>query len=70
MAIAKKTEHEYNKINKVQNYLGRWDNFKQRRLELIDKYIYLRKRQLTAYSAIKLVTCIIGLKNFLKSYRK
>jgi len=70
MALTKATEQEYFVRNKVQNYLGRWDDFKQRRLQLIDKYVFLRKKQEISKLYINLITCIVGLKDFRQTFDK
>ena len=44
MALNKKTENVLTAQNKVKNYLNRWDDFRERREVIIDRYIYLRKR--------------------------
>lgn len=34
-------------------YLRKWEDFREKRLELVDKYIFLRKRQSIALEFIK-----------------
>jgi hypothetical protein len=55
---------------KVQNFMNRWDAFRDQREVLIDRYIHLRKRQECAYYNLKLAICINSLKKFVKFYRE
>ena len=68
MALDKATEQQYSKRSKVQSYLGRWEDFKERRVRIIDKFVFHRKRQNGALLWTQLTRCICGLKQFRKTF--
>ena len=70
MAKNKKTENVLTGRAKVKNYLNRWDDFRERREVIIDRYIYYRKRQECAYYNTKIALCLKGLKTFMKFFRE
>ena len=70
MALNKKTDNVLTGRNKVKSYINRWDDFRERREVIIDRYIYLRKRQECAYYNTKLAMCLSGLKGFMKFFKE
>jgi|TARA_B110000285_G_C15002739_1_gene552266 hypothetical protein len=59
---------EIDSIHSARKYLNRWDDFRQRREVILNRYIYYRKLQESAKINVVLATCLNGLRTFSKFY--
>lgn len=59
---------EIDSIQTARRYLGKWDDFRQRREVILNRYVYQRRLQESAKINIILATCLNGLRKFSKFY--
>lgn len=69
-AKGKKEITEIDAIHNARRYLNRWDDFRQRREVILNRYVYQRKIQESAKINIILSTCLNGLRKFSKFYEE